>query len=79
MICMSILGDAGDKKISRLHVLFIAILLAFCSQAGADAASDDLTSFSLDYTYGDPGAEEHRQDTIQQDGRTFRLKLTYRF
>jgi iron complex outermembrane receptor protein len=29
--------------------------------------------------YGDPGAEEHRQRFIEQDGRSFRLKLTYRF
>lgn len=29
--------------------------------------------------YGFPGAEEHRQDVIRQDGRTFRLELTYRF
>jgi outer membrane receptor for ferrienterochelin and colicins len=30
-------------------------------------------------SYGDPGSEEHRQDIILQDGRNFRLKLTYRF
>ena len=29
--------------------------------------------------YGDPGAEEHRQDIIQQNGREYRLKLTCRF
>ena len=29
--------------------------------------------------YGDPGGTEHIQDIIQQDGRTFRVKLTYRF
>ena len=29
--------------------------------------------------YGDPGAQEHLQDLIQQDGRSFRLKLTYGF
>lgn len=29
--------------------------------------------------YGDPGAEEHRQDIIKQDGRTFRVKLAYKF
>jgi iron complex outermembrane receptor protein len=28
-------------------------------------------------TYSDPGSEEHRQDSIVQDGRTFRVKLTY--
>jgi iron complex outermembrane receptor protein len=29
--------------------------------------------------YGDPGAEEHVQDILQQDGRTFRVKVTYAF
>lgn len=29
--------------------------------------------------YGDPGAPEHRQDIIWQDGRTFRFKATYSF
>jgi iron complex outermembrane receptor protein len=29
--------------------------------------------------YGDPGAAEHREDVIYQDGRTFRLKVAYRF
>ena len=32
----------------------------------------------FDHAYEDPGSEEHRQDTILQDGRTFRVKLTYR-
>jgi len=40
-------------------------------------------SFSLynlfDKAYGDPGSLEHLQDVIAQDGRTVRLKLTYRF
>jgi outer membrane receptor for ferrienterochelin and colicins len=29
--------------------------------------------------YGDPGAPEHRQDILWQDGRTFRLKATFSF
>jgi outer membrane receptor for ferrienterochelin and colicins len=29
--------------------------------------------------YGDPVPEDFRQDSIRQDGRTFRLKMTYRF
>ncbi|MBI5605353.1 MAG: TonB-dependent receptor [Deltaproteobacteria bacterium] len=33
----------------------------------------------FDKQYGLPGMEEHLQDSINQDGRTFRLKLTYRF
>jgi iron complex outermembrane receptor protein len=33
----------------------------------------------FDQRYGDPGAQEHRQDVIEQDGRSFRLKVIYRF
>ena len=33
----------------------------------------------LDRKYRTPGGEEHLQDSIAQDGRTFRLKLTVRF
>lgn len=33
----------------------------------------------FDKKYGDPGAGEHFQDTIEQNGRSFRLKLTYCF
>jgi outer membrane receptor for ferrienterochelin and colicins len=33
----------------------------------------------LDRKYSDPASHFHIQDTIDQDGRNFRLKLTYRF
>lgn len=33
----------------------------------------------LDETYDDPSTPFHRQDLIAQDGRSFRVKLTYRF
>jgi outer membrane receptor protein involved in Fe transport len=33
----------------------------------------------FDYRYGDPGSGEHLQNIIEQDGRTFWLKLKYRF
>ncbi|PYK97526.1 MAG: TonB-dependent receptor [Verrucomicrobia bacterium] len=33
----------------------------------------------LDHKYGDPATRFHQQDMIERDGRTFRLKLTYRF
>jgi outer membrane receptor for ferrienterochelin and colicins len=33
----------------------------------------------FDTQYSNPAAGEHLQDTILQDGRTFRVKLTYRF
>ena len=39
-----------------------------------------LSAYNLFNTkYDDPGAEEHRQDVIRQDGRSLRLKLTYSF
>lgn len=33
----------------------------------------------MNQKYGYPGAGEHRQDIIDQDGRTFWVKLKYRF
>ncbi len=33
----------------------------------------------FDTTYGYPGAEDHLQDVIEQDGRSVRVKATYRF
>lgn len=33
----------------------------------------------MDRKYGDPGAGEHLQDVIGQDGRAFRIKFVYRF
>ena len=33
----------------------------------------------LDKKYFDPGLPDYPQDAIQQDGRSFRLKLTWKF
>jgi hypothetical protein len=33
----------------------------------------------LDRAYGDPGAEEHPGDIVEQVGRTVRAQLTWRF
>ncbi len=33
----------------------------------------------FDKRYADPAGHEFRQDSIPQDGRNFRVKLTYRF
>ncbi len=33
----------------------------------------------FDKKYSDPGGPEHRQDKIEQDGRSFRIKATYNF
>ena len=41
-------------------------------------ASVTLYNF-FDKRFGDPGGEEHQQDVVYQDGRTFRVKFGYRF
>jgi hypothetical protein len=38
------------------------------------------TAYNLfDTHYADPGSTEHRQDSIMQNGRTYRLKIDYWF
>ena len=44
---------------------------------GIEASASVYNAF--DKTYGNPGSEENEQDIIEQDGRTFRVKLVYRF
>jgi iron complex outermembrane receptor protein len=34
---------------------------------------------ALDARYGDPGSEEHRQDVIAQNGRSFGVRLGWSF
>jgi iron complex outermembrane receptor protein len=44
---------------------------------GWEASASVYNLFNEDYGY--PGGPEHLQDTVQQNGRNFRVKLTYRF
>jgi outer membrane receptor for ferrienterochelin and colicins len=44
---------------------------------GLELSASVYNLFDVDYGY--PGSTEHRQDVIEQDGRSFRVKLTYRF
>jgi outer membrane receptor for ferrienterochelin and colicins len=44
---------------------------------GLDLSASVYNLFGMKYS--DPGAGEHMQDRIRQDGRNFRFKLTYRF
>ncbi len=47
---------------------------------GLEGLDISLGIFNLfDEEYALPGAEEHAQDVIQQDGRTFQATLSYRF
>lgn len=68
----TLLGNTADDFALVNLTLFGRELLP-----GLDASA---TLYNLfDTRYAIPGAADHRQDTIPQDGLGFRLKLTYRF
>jgi iron complex outermembrane receptor protein len=78
-----------------LEVLYMSRRLTFDHQYAAGHALINVTVFShdlpknldlsasvfniFDKRYGDPGSREHVQDIIEQDGRSYRFKATYRF
>jgi outer membrane receptor for ferrienterochelin and colicins len=64
-------GDADSFFITNV-TLFSQHLLK-----GLEASASVYNLF--DEKYGDPGSTEHIQETIEQDGRTYRVKLLYRF
>ncbi len=67
------LADRQDSG----FVLVNATLLATHLKGGLEASASVYNV--LDTRYADPGSEEHRQDTIPQNGRSFALKLGWRF
>lgn len=68
---------AGDKAssfyVTNLTLSFKNLL------PGLELSSSVYNLFDTHYGDPSPGEPEHRQDIIGQDGRTFRLKLTYHF
>jgi iron complex outermembrane receptor protein len=66
---------AGNKTGSRTLAN-----LGLYSESWIDGLKIVLNVYNLfDKEYGYPGSEEHLQDIIEQDGRTFRLRLDYAF
>lgn len=66
---------AGNKTSS----FFITNLTLF-NQDWIDGLKASISLYNLfDRTYSNPGSEEHVQDQIEQDGRSFWLKLAYTF
>jgi iron complex outermembrane receptor protein len=64
-------GEAGGYTVANL-VLF--------SRQWPPRASMTLGVYNVfDRSHGDPGGEEHAQDVIPQDGRTYRVQVRYRF
>ncbi len=84
-----------DKLSASLEVLYASKRLTLAGNRTPDAWLLNLTLLSakivpnlefsasiynlLGREFSVPGGEEHLQDAIKQDGRTFRVKLTYRF
>lgn len=64
-------GTAGAHLLTNLTLL---------SERLAENLDVSASLYNLfDIRYADPGAQEHVQDLIAQDGRSYRLKLNYRF
>jgi iron complex outermembrane receptor protein len=61
---------AGGFTVANLTILAVRLV------EGAEVSAGVYNLF--DKRYGDPGSEEHVEDVIQQDGRNFRLTLTWR-
>lgn len=59
------------------HLLTNLTLLSERITKGMELSASVYNLF--DKRYADPGGQEHVQDLIQQDGRSFRLKMSYRF
>jgi len=59
---------------------FLTVNLTLLSQQVLKNLSLSFSVYNLfDESYGYPGAEDHTQDVIEQDGRTLRGSATYRF
>ena len=83
------------KVFAGLEIQYVGDRLTLRREPAGDFALVNFTLFSrdlvggleasasiynlFDTVYADPGAGEHVQDRIEQDGRSFRVKLTYRF
>jgi outer membrane receptor for ferrienterochelin and colicin len=69
------LAPSGD--VVRGHVLVNSTLTSPIRSRHLQVAASVYNLF--DAQYGDPGSREHRQSSIQQDGRTVQIKLTTGF
>lgn len=64
-------GTAGDSWIANLTLSSRELV------KGLDASVSIYNLFNTGY--GNPGAGDHVQEIVRQDGRSFRVKLTFRF
>jgi outer membrane receptor for ferrienterochelin and colicins len=84
-----------DKIFTGLELQYHGAVKTITGRRESDFLTANLTLFShqiiknlevsasvynlFDAKYGYPGAEDHLQDVIRQDGRSFRIKLNYKF
>lgn len=84
-----------DRLFAGLEARYISARRTLADKTASDYFLANFTLFSqnllpgvelsgsiynlFDQRYGDPGSGEHRQDIIEQDGRTFWLKAKYSF
>lgn len=84
-----------DKLYAGFEARYVGARHTLAGKTASDYFLTNLTVFSqnllhgvelsgsiynfFDQRYGDPGSGEHRQDIIEQDGRTFWLKAKYSF
>ena len=72
---------SSRKTLAERHTqdVLLANLTVF-SQKLMEGLEVSASVYNLfNWKYGDPGSAEHRQDIIEQDGISFRIKLTYSF
>lgn len=67
------LGDAKTDDIFLTNLTFVSRDII----KGMTLSASIYNLFDQNYSY--PGSEEHSQDSIEQDGRIFRIKLDYTF
>lgn len=72
--------DRRKTRESRYVKAFFVTNLTLFSRNLLKNLELSATLYNLfDYSYGDPAGTTNVQDVIRQDGRVFRVKLTYRF
>jgi len=72
-------SERRTLKGTTLPASYVSNLTIFSQKIvkGVDASFGAYNLF--DHKYADPAGEEHRQNSIEQNGRNVRLKLTYHF
>jgi iron complex outermembrane receptor protein len=72
-------GSARTLRNDTVEDFITANLALFSRRAGKGFGLSGAIHNLFDSSYAYPGAEDHLQDTIEQNGRSFRGELSYRF